>query len=69
MIAVGEKSGELEEMLSKVGRIYENEVNAILSGITRLIEPLMMVGVGLVVFAIVMSVLMPMTELINLVQQ
>lgn len=69
MIAVGEKSGELEGMLTKVGKIYENEVNAILGGITRLIEPLMMVGVGIVVFSIVMSVLMPMTELINLVQQ
>ncbi len=69
MIAVGEKSGELEGMLTKVGKIYENEVNAILGGITRLIEPLMMVGVGLVVFSIVMSVLMPMTELINLVEQ
>jgi general secretion pathway protein F len=69
MIAIGEKSGELESMLGKVGKIYESEVNAVLGGITRIIEPLMMVGVGIVVFSIVMSVLMPMTELINMVQQ
>ncbi len=67
MIAVGEKSGQLEHMLSKVGKSYENEVNAALSGLTRLIEPLMMIGVGAVVLAIVISVLMPMTDLMNVV--
>lgn len=69
MIAVGEKSGQLEDMLSKAGRAYESEVNATLSGITRLIEPLMMIGVGGVVLCIVISVLMPMADLINVVQK
>ena len=69
MIAVGEKSGELEDMLTKAGKAYENEVNTTLSGLTRLIEPLMMIGVGVVVFAIVISVLLPMADLINVVQQ
>lgn len=69
MIAVGEKSGELEGMLSKVGRSYENEVNTVLSSLTRLIEPLMMIAVGLVVFSIVISVLLPMAGLIDAVQK
>jgi general secretion pathway protein F len=69
MIAVGEKSGELESMLQKTGSAYQNEVNATLSGLTSLIEPLMLVIVGVVVFIIVISVLLPMTELISVVQQ
>jgi len=69
MIAIGEKSGELEGMLSKAGKAYESEVNTTLAALTRLIEPLMMIGVGAVVLCIVISVLMPMADLINVVQQ
>ncbi|RIL03896.1 MAG: type II secretion system protein GspF [Proteobacteria bacterium] len=68
MIAVGEKSGELEDMLTKAGKAYENEVSTTLSGLTKLIEPLMMIGVGVVVLCIVISVLMPMADLIEVVQ-
>ena len=69
MVAVGEKSGQLEEMLGKAGRSYESEVNTALAGMTRLIEPLMMIGVGIVVLCIVLSILMPMTDLMNVVLQ
>jgi general secretion pathway protein F len=68
MIAVGEQSGELENMLNKAGKAYENEVNATLSGLTSLLEPLMMIGVGGVVLCIVISVLLPMADLIRVVQ-
>jgi general secretion pathway protein F len=68
MIAVGEQSGELEQMLNKAGKAYENEVNATLSGLTSLLEPLMMIGVGAVVLCIVISVLLPMADLIRVVQ-
>lgn len=68
MIAVGEQSGELEQMLNKAGKAYENEVNATLSGLTSLLEPLMMIGVGGVVLCIVISVLLPMADLIRVVQ-
>lgn len=69
MIAVGETSGRLEGMLEKSGKAYENEVNATLSGLTSLIEPLMIIGLGGVVFAIVISILMPMVDLINVIQK
>jgi len=65
MIAVGEKSGELENMLSKASQAYENEVNATLSGITSIIEPIMMVIVGAIVLLIVLSVLLPMADMIG----
>ncbi len=69
MVAVGERSGRLEPMLLKAGKAYEQEVNATLSGLTSLIEPVMIIVLGGVVFSIVISVLMPMVDLINVVQQ
>lgn len=69
MIAVGEKSGELESMLQKIGDAYEKEVKSTLDSLTSLIEPVMMVVVGGIVFAIVISVLLPMADLIDVVQQ
>jgi general secretion pathway protein F len=69
MIAVGEKSGALESMLSKAGKSYEQEVNSTLDGLTSLLEPVMMIIVGGVVLAIVVSVLMPMADLIEVIQQ
>lgn len=69
MIAVGEKSGRLEGMLEKAGQAYDREVNATLQGLTTLIEPMMIIGVGGIVFAIVMSVLLPMTNLMDVIQK
>jgi len=69
MIAVGETSGRLETMLVKAAKSYENEVNATLSGLTSLIEPVMMIVLGGIVFSIVISVLLPMVDLINIVQK
>ncbi len=68
MIAVGEKSGELEGMLSKAGRAYENEVNATLGRLTSLLEPLMMILVGGIVLGIVLSVMLPMADMISIIQ-
>jgi len=67
MIAIGEKSGQLEQMLTKAGESYEAEVNASLDGLTSLLEPLMMIVVGGVVLVIVISILLPMTDLINVI--
>ena len=69
MIAVGEKSGELERMLDKAGKAYESEVNSSLAGLTSLIEPLMIIGLGGIVLSIVISILMPMVDLMNVVQR
>ncbi|MBX7137280.1 MAG: type II secretion system inner membrane protein GspF [Oligoflexia bacterium] len=69
MIAVGEKSGELESMLSRAATSYENEVEAALSGLTSLLEPLLMVIVGGIVLFIVLSILLPMADLISNVQR
>jgi len=68
MSAIGEKSGRLEVMLSKAGRAFASEVDATVSGLTSLIEPVMIIVLGGIVFFIVISVLMPMTGMMKMVQ-
>ena len=69
MIAVGERSGRMEPMLLKAGKSYESDVQASLAGLTSLIEPIMIITLGGIVFSIVIAVLMPMVDLINVVQK
>jgi general secretion pathway protein F len=63
MIKLGEKSGELEPMLKIVAENYEDQVNSKLSGLTSILEPIMMVGMGLVVAFVVFSVVVPMMQM------
>jgi len=67
MLAAGEQSGALEEMLKKVATAYEAEVEAAILGMTSLIEPLMIVLMGLAVGFVVLSILMPIFEMNQLV--
>lgn len=66
MIRLGEKSGELEPMLQIVAENYEEQVDSRLSGLTSVLEPIMMVCMGLVVAFIVFSVVVPMMDLSSL---
>lgn len=63
MIKLGEKSGELEPMLKIVAENYEEQVNTKLSGLTSILEPIMMVGMGLVVALVVFAVVVPMMQM------
>ncbi len=63
MISLGEKSGELEPMLNIISENYEDQVESKLNGLTSILEPIMMVGMGGAVAFIVMSVVVPMMEL------
>lgn len=63
MIAVGERSGQLEEMLSNVARSYDVQIEARLRAMTSLIEPLLIVFMGVIVAFIVMSILLPMLQI------
>ncbi len=60
MVSVGEESGQLEHMLSKIADFYEAEVDAKVKGLTSLIEPLMIVFVGGIVGFIVISMYLPL---------
>lgn len=63
MIKLGEKSGELEPMLKIVADNYEDQVDTKLGGLTSVLEPIMMVAMGLAVAFIVFSVVVPMMEI------
>jgi general secretion pathway protein F len=63
MVAVGERSGALEEMLGNVADAYEDQVDTTVSALTSLLEPIMIVGMGSVVAFIVFSVLMPILQI------
>ena len=63
MVSVGEESGQLETMLSKIADFYEAEVDAKIRALTALIEPLMIIMVGGVVGFIVISMYLPIFSL------
>lgn len=65
MIAVGEETGRLDQMLIKVADFYETEVDATLKGLASLIEPIMIVGLGVMVGFIAVSVITPIYEVIQ----
>jgi type IV pilus assembly protein PilC len=68
MIKIGEETGELEKMLSKVADFYEDEVDSSISALTSIIEPLMMIGVGCMVGVIIISMYLPMFRMLSLVK-
>ncbi len=65
MIRIGEQSGSLEAMLSKVADYYEREVDNEIKTVSTIIEPLLMVILGVVAFAVVAAVLLPIYGLAN----
>jgi type IV pilus assembly protein PilC len=65
MIDVGEETGRLSEMLVKVSDFYDAEVDAAVKGLTSLIEPLLIVFMGVVVGFIAISVMAPMFKLVS----
>ena len=63
MIAIGEETGELEEMLMKIADFYEREVDAAVDGLTSLIEPLIIAFLGIVIGGIVIAMFLPILTL------
>ena len=68
MIAVGEQTGGLDEMLSKVADFYDEEVDAAVSNLLSLLEPVMIVFLGVVVGGMVVAMYLPIFDMINAVQ-
>ena len=68
MISVGEQSGNLEPMLTKVSDAYEREVDMAIMGMTSLIEPIMIAGMGAAVGFVVLSILLPIFEMNQMVK-
>jgi type IV pilus assembly protein PilC len=68
MVKIGEETGELDKMLSKVADFYEDEVDASIASLTSIIEPILMIGVGVMVGTIVISMYLPMFKLLTLIK-
>lgn len=68
MIAVGEKTGELEQMLFKISEAYENEVETTVSRMTSLLGPIVILFLGGVVLFIVLAILLPMFEMNQIIR-
>jgi type IV pilus assembly protein PilC len=65
MVAVGEETGNLDSMLSKIADFYDTEVEYLLSSLTSMLEPIMIVGMGGIVGFIVISVFLPLYQLVG----
>ncbi|MBF0122130.1 MAG: type II secretion system F family protein [Candidatus Omnitrophica bacterium] len=68
MIAVGEQSGQLDKMLSKVGEFYDDQVDSAVEGLTSMIEPLIIGFLGIVVGFIVMALFLPIINITQVLQ-
>src|SRR2546421_7598744 len=68
MVKIGEETGELEKMLSKIADFYEDEVDSSIATLTSIIEPLMMIMVGAMGGVIVISMYLPMFKMLSLVK-
>ncbi len=69
MVAVGEESGDLDGMLSKVADFYDSDIDAMVKVLTSLLEPMMIAILGGLVGFIVISLFLPLFELIKAVQK
>src|SRR6187549_34504 len=68
MVKIGEETGELEKMLGKIADFYEDEVDASIQTLTSIIEPIMMLGVGIMVGLVIISMYLPMFKLLTLIK-
>lgn len=69
MIAVGEKTGSLEETLGYLAEFYEEEIDVISKSLTTILEPLLLLGIGLVVGFVALAIITPIYELTGSIQR
>jgi type IV pilus assembly protein PilC len=67
MINVGEQTGGLDEMLTKIADFYDDEVDAAVTALTSILEPIMIVVMGVIIGGIVVAMYLPMFDMINAV--
>lgn len=66
MVSIGEKTGELENMLTQVSEAYDFQVDVSISGLTSVLEPIMLIFMGLIIGFIVFSIMIPILEMSNI---
>ena len=68
MISVGEKTGGMDEMLSKIADFYDEEVDAAVAALTSIIEPVVIVFMGAIIGGILIAMYLPMFDIIGKIQ-
>jgi len=68
MVKIGEETGELEKMLGKIADFYEDEVDSSIATLTSIIEPIMMIVVGMMVGVIIIAMYLPMFKMLTLIK-
>ena len=68
MVRIGEETGELDNMLGKVADFYEDEVDSSIQSLTSIIEPILMICIGVMVGTIVIAMYLPMFKLLTLIK-
>lgn len=68
MIAVGEKTGDLADMLKKIADFYQEEVDAAIDALTSIIDPVMILGIGLIIGGTLIAMYLPMFDLIGTIK-
>jgi len=69
MVAIGEKSGALEDLLEKISEFYDQQVSAAVEGLTSMIEPVMVLIMGVMVGTIVLSIFLPILKIQQVLQK
>jgi type IV pilus assembly protein PilC len=67
-VKIGEETGELDGMLGKVADFYEDEVDTSIKSLTSIIEPILMIAVGVMVGTIVIAMYLPMFKMLTLIK-
>jgi general secretion pathway protein F len=68
MISIGERTGQLEDMLIRVADVYDNDVQTSVEGLTSLVEPLIIVMLGVMALGIMLSILLPIFEINTMIR-
>jgi type IV pilus assembly protein PilC len=63
MVAIGEESGAVDDMLSKVANVYEQQVDDAVDGLTALLEPMIMAVLGVVIGGLIIAMYLPIFEI------
>ena len=66
MVSVGEQTAQLDTMAAKIAEVYEDEVDTAVGGLTKVLEPLLIVMLGVIVGTVVIAIMLPIFELSNL---
>ena len=67
MVAIGEESGAVDDMLSKVANVYEAEVDNAVDNLTALLEPMIMAVLGVVIGGLIVAMYLPIFEMGNVI--